>query len=324
MPDTAVVLPEVSASALTPKAVYNGGYANATEICVRVANGGAGQAGLIGNWADAYIQYRVSQGSQPFLVAWYLGDTTESLAFLAEGEVDIAVTYNKAAEDQAMRSKSAIRREYAFRDHFLLAGPTSDPAGLDNITDNEDRVLLMFNQIVSMGNKDILTPPTDRSAVRFLSRYDKSATNIKESQIFCEIGQVPWAYAYSKWYHQYPRFPLEALSAASLLAEYTLSDHGIWLSSPANVKSNMKIYAIGLDSDSDADETNPDILLNPAHILLGARADEKFKEECQHFMDWVVSPDGGQKVIREFKKEGEVLYSEAPKAAQRKIQQRQK
>ena len=33
-------------------------------------------------------------------------------------------------------------------------------------------------------------PPKDRAAVRFLSRYDKSATNIKEAELFIRIGQV--------------------------------------------------------------------------------------------------------------------------------------
>jgi hypothetical protein len=33
-------------------------------------------------------------------------------------------------------------------------------------------------------------PPTTGLATRFLSRYDKSATNIKESEIFITIGQV--------------------------------------------------------------------------------------------------------------------------------------
>lgn len=34
------------------------------------------------------------------------------------------------------------------------------------------------------------TPPSDRHPVRFLSRFDKSATNIKESELFITIGQV--------------------------------------------------------------------------------------------------------------------------------------
>ena len=72
----------------------------------------------------------------------------------------------------------------------------------------------MFNKIVTYGNADVVvrntTPsvaktvvlhvtqnppdPSVRPATRFLSRFDKSATNIKESQIFVEIGQVLFIY----------------------------------------------------------------------------------------------------------------------------------
>ena len=117
--------------------------------------------------------------------------------------------------------------------------------------------------------------------------------------------QVPWALDYSKWYHQYPRFPLQALAAASVLSEYTLTDRGTWLSSPTNVTSALTIYKAGTDDATD-------LLLNPAHVLLGAKADPANKAIWQAFMTWVVSPTGGQKVISEFKKNGQVLYSQAP------------
>lgn len=48
-------------------------------------------------------------------VGWYLGDTTESLGFLAAEEVDIAVTYNDAAEEQACKTGVAVARVYGFR-----------------------------------------------------------------------------------------------------------------------------------------------------------------------------------------------------------------
>ena len=69
----------------------------------------------------------------------------------------------------------------------------------------------MFHKIVTRGDADIIvrhpftstvskktsymyisqTPPPNRlPPTRFLSRFDKSATNIKESQIFISIGQV--------------------------------------------------------------------------------------------------------------------------------------
>jgi len=56
-------------SALVPQATYDGGYSNATEIKLRIANGGAGQSGLIGAWANAFIQYSVETlGQKPFKV----------------------------------------------------------------------------------------------------------------------------------------------------------------------------------------------------------------------------------------------------------------
>jgi ABC-type tungstate transport system permease subunit len=114
---------------------------------------------------------------------------------------------------------------------------------------------------------------------------------------------VPWAYDYSKWYHQYPRFPLESLEAASLLSEYTLTDLGTWISSTDAVRSRLGIFKKGSDSASDP-------LLNPAHALYGARATHT--DIGKSFMDWLAASDGGQKVIRTFSKNGVVLYSEAP------------
>ncbi|KAK0192436.1 hypothetical protein F5146DRAFT_1102379 [Armillaria mellea] len=265
-------------SPLTPQATYNGGYSSATTVRLRAANGGAGQAGLIGAFADAFIKWKVEIfKEEPFKVEWYLGDTTQSLSYLSLGYVDVAFTYNKAAELAEMKSKKAVRREL---DHFYLVGPTSNPAALDGSTDD---VSDMFNKIVGCGNVDLAIPPdpSERPPTRFLSRYDKSATNIKESELFIEIGQVPWALAYSSWYHQYPRFPIQALSAASLLAEYTLTDRGTWLSSLQSVTDNL------LESDA---------LLNPCNALLAVEPQNKNPAET--FMDWLVELDGGQEVVK--------------------------
>jgi len=60
-----------SSSGLSPRAVYDGGYPEAKEIKLKIANGGAGQSGLIGAWADAFIQYCVKQlGYKPFKVCF--------------------------------------------------------------------------------------------------------------------------------------------------------------------------------------------------------------------------------------------------------------
>lgn len=119
--------------------------------------------------------------------------------------------------------------------------------------------------------------------------------------------QVPWALAYSKWYHQYPRFPLQALEAASKLSEYTLTDRGTWLSSPPSVTDQLQVFKTGSDDAADP-------LLSPAHVLLGTNADAENAMIWQNFMKWVVRKDGGQKVVREFEKFGQILYSQAPES----------
>ena len=153
----------------------------------------------------------------------------------------------------------------------------------------------------------IQSPPGNRPLARFLSRFDKSATNIKESLLFTTIGQVPWALTYSNWYHQYPQFPLQALNAASLLFEYTLTDRGTWLSSPSSVTNAVNIYKRGDDASSDPQG----LLLNPARLLQGAKAAQK--DLASSFMEWAISDDGGEEVIRTFSKNGQVLYSPTPK-----------
>jgi hypothetical protein len=44
-----------------------------------------------------------------------LGDTTESLAMLSAGVVDVALTYNPAAEKMLLDSGDAVESLYAYR-----------------------------------------------------------------------------------------------------------------------------------------------------------------------------------------------------------------
>jgi len=113
---------------------------------------------------------------------------------------------------------------------------------------------------------------------------------------------VPWATAYSTWYHQYISFPIQALTAAILLDEYTISDRGTLLSLDPELANQTTVYKMATDDAHDD-------LLNPAHLLVGAKAVNG--QEAQDFADWVVSSDG-QSVISGFKKNGQQLYSPAP------------
>ncbi|KAH7268586.1 hypothetical protein MRS44_011144 [Fusarium solani] len=283
--------------AVEPEAVYSGGFDfdKNDSIKLRIANGGAGQSGLIKELANAYIKDRVTGGEKPFQVAWIKSDTYYSIQYLKTGDADIGITYNEAAENISIKQGIAKSPSYyAFRDHFLLVGPKRNPAKLSE----SDDILTMFATLHEAAEGNATNPP-----VRFLSRYDKSATNIKETLLWAGIGQVPWATAYSTWYHQYIAFPIQALTAAILLNEYTITDRGTILSLDAELRNQTKIYKAGSD---DAD----DLLLNPARALIGAKAPNA--DEAAAFVKWLVS-DKGQDVIADFEKDGQQLYSRAPK-----------
>ena len=336
----AVVLAGVVA-AVDPAAIYDGGFGNNTNssILLNIGNGGAGQSGLVkgtfqlqyGNirsllvavylivsdtpaLADAFIQDRVANGSKPFKVAWYQSDTTYSIRYLQSGTIDVGITYSPAAEQVAIEQGIATAPSYySFRDHFLIVGPPSNPANLSS----SSSILTMFSDLHKAA--EAATAPLP---VRFLSRYDKSATNIKESVLWLSIGQVrileyriiarltnpsfplqvPWATAYSTWYHQYIAFPIQALTAAILLNEYTLTDRGTFLSLPSDLTNRTTVYKASTDDESDP-------LLNPAHLLVGARAQNP--DVAKAFAQWLVG-SRGQGFIIGFKKNGQQLYTPAP------------
>ncbi|KAF5372306.1 hypothetical protein D9615_009317 [Tricholomella constricta] len=90
---------------------------------------------------------------------------------------------------------------------------------------------------------------------------------------------------------------LQALEAASLLSEYTLTGRGTWLSSPAYITSQLSIFKAGSDNAKDP-------LLNPAHVLLGRGAGAGAGAEMEvgeAFMEWVVRGrrPGGHQGVRE-------------------------
>lgn len=162
-------------------------------------------------------------------MGWIKSDTFYSIQYLKTGEADIGITYNPAAEEIAIKQGIAKSPSYyAFRDHFLLAGPKENPA---NISKGDD-IMTTFANLHEAAEGPATEPP-----VRFLSRYDKSATNIKETLLWAGIGQVPWATAYSTWYHQYIAFPIQALTAAIILQEYTITDRGTILSLDADLRN---------------------------------------------------------------------------------------
>lgn len=117
-------------------------------------------------------------------------------------------------------------------------------------------------------------------------------------------SKVPWATTYSKWYHQYMDYPLQALEAAIKLGEYTITDRGTYLTlqnQEQGITDSIDIYKSGEDI--------PD-LLNPAEILVGEKAEDK--DLASDFVKWVLSEDGQKVIVNFHKADGLCLYKGFP------------
>lgn len=92
-------------------------------ITLRIATGGAGQSGLIRALANKFIEFEIDKTGCPrFSIAWLLSDTSASFNYLGSRAADCSITYHKTAEEIALKQGIAERREYAWRDHWLLVG----------------------------------------------------------------------------------------------------------------------------------------------------------------------------------------------------------
>ncbi|TGO31802.1 hypothetical protein BHYA_0406g00050 [Botrytis hyacinthi] len=296
---------------ITPAEIYSGTSFNiggnpspdssssTPPITLRIATGGAGQSGLIRALANKFIEFEIDKTGCPrFSIAWLLSDTSASFNYLGSRAADCSITYHKTAEEIALKQGIAERREYAWRDHWLLVGPKQNPASLPLDSTDDSTIFDLFGQL--------FMACVENPNIRFLSRYDKSAANIKESSIWTAIGQTPWAHPYSSWYHRYIEFPFAALRAACALGEYTLTDKGTWLSIEEEIRDKMSVFKASTDAPDDP-------LLNPAHILVGTRG--KNIAMAHKFADWMIARGGGQKVIEEFEVNGAILYTGAPNSS---------
>ncbi|RCI16402.1 hypothetical protein L249_2867 [Ophiocordyceps polyrhachis-furcata BCC 54312] len=291
-----LLLLATSSVAVEPEAVYGGRGSGNSSSTLRLGNGDKEKTAL----SNAYIEHQAKTKGQTLQVAWYKSDTTQSIKLLQSNDVDVCITYNKAAEDMAVKEGIAMSPSYyAFNDHFLLVGPKSNPAKVDE--DSPD-ALAAFAKINMEAEKSGGDPP-----VRFLSRYDKSATNIKESLLFASIGQVPWTDDNSTLYQRFEAFPIQALTMAMDMDAYTLTDKGTLLSVNETVRNQVVVYSKGTDDEDD-------VLLNPAHLLIGAQGNQ---EMAKSFAEWLID-EKGQSVIADFEKNGEKLYTRAPSEKKKK------
>jgi tungstate transport system substrate-binding protein len=204
--------------------------------------------------------------------------TGQALDTGRRGDADVVFVHAKSAEEKFLAEGQGVKRFPVMYNDFVLIGPKSDPAGIK-------------------GMKDVgkaFTTIKDKKAT-FISRGDKSGTNIAELKLWKDAG-IDIDKDKGPWYKAIGQGMGAALNTAGADNGYVLSDRGTWIH--FKNKGDLQILVEG---DKRMFNQYGVMLVNP-------EKHPNVKNELgQQFIDFLISPEG-QKVIANYKINGEQLF----------------
>jgi tungstate transport system substrate-binding protein len=203
--------------------------------------------------------------------------TGQALDTARRGDADVVFVHAKSAEEKFLAEGFGVKRYPVMYNDFILIGPKDDPAGIKG--------------------KDVLTAlqTIKAKAIPFISRGDRSGTNIAELALWKEAG-IEIANDKGPWYKEIGQGMGAALNMASASNAYVLSDRGTWLAF-----QNRGDLAVVLEGDKRLFNQYGVILVNPAKYPSVKR------DLGQQFIDFLISPEG-QKIIAGYKINGQQLF----------------
>jgi len=259
-------------AAVAAVAPFPAGQAPAQEKSIVVASTTSTQdSGLFGYLLPIFKQ---RTGIEVKVVAQGTG---QALDTARRGDADVVFVHAKSAEEKFLAEGFSLKRYPVMYNDFVLIGPQSDSAGVKG--------------------KDIVAAlqTIKAKAAPFISRGDRSGTNIAELKLWQDAG-IDIAAAKGPWYREIGQGMGAALNMASASNAYVLSDRGTWLAF-----KNRGDLVIVVEGDKR--------LFNQYGVMLVSPA--KFpsvkKDLGQQFIDWLISPEG-QKVIAGYKINGQQLF----------------
>ena len=240
------------------------GSPGAREV-VRFSNGGLGPTGLLRELCEVYLAPHGTEPKPDVKFEWIVNHSRHSQAALQSSMVDIALTYEHEEEKRAEVEGWSMTIGLLCYDHFVLAGPSDDPAGVR-------QTLQRLQQYASP------VPPAaeafqtiaDAGEV-FHTRGDGSATMHKEFEVWSETRVSPQG---KEWYRRVGGTPLEALRGAAKAGAYTFTDRGTFLTA----------YNAGDTGDMDVFVEGGEGMLNPCSICI--RTDES-RSTVLDFVAWL-------------------------------------
>ncbi|HUU49969.1 MAG TPA: substrate-binding domain-containing protein [Nitrospinota bacterium] len=201
--------------------------------------------------------------------------TGKALKLGSNGDVDIVFVHARKAEEKFVAEGYGVNRRDVMYNDFILLGPKNDPSGARGAKSAVDA----FKKI-------------SKGKIPFFSRGDNSGTHKKEKAIWKKAGIKPEG----RWYFETGRGMGDTIVTANEKLGYTIADRGTYLA----FKNKIDIVVV-YEGDK--------ILYNPYGIIAvnPAKYPHTNYVMAMAFIGWVTSPEG-QKLIREYKKFGEVLF----------------
>jgi tungstate transport system substrate-binding protein len=203
--------------------------------------------------------------------------TGQALDTARRGDADVVFVHAKSAEEKFLVEGFGVRRYPVMYNDFVLIGPKDDPAGVKGMD-----ILAALQTIKA-------------KAERFISRGDRSGTNIAELALWKDAG-INIVQDKGPWYKEIGQGMGAALNMASASNAYVLSDRGTWLAF-----RNRGDLAVVVEGDKRLSNQYGVMLVNPA------KYPSVKKDLGQKFIDWVISPEG-QKAIAGYKINGQQLF----------------
>jgi len=134
--------------------------------------------------------------------------TGQALALAAKGEADVALVHAPTLEKKYVTEGKLLNRRLVMYNDFVIIGPADDPAKIKGLTDAVEAM----KKIVA-------------SQTRFVSRGDKSGTNILELVLWKQAGLDPKG----AWYIESGQGMGQTLGIADDRRAYTLTDRATYL-----------------------------------------------------------------------------------------------
>ena len=163
-----------------------------------------------------YLEEKFEKEYKVELDVLYAG-TGKALEWGRRGDVDVITVHDRPREEQFVAEGYGVERHSFAYNYFVIVGPQSDPAGIENMDPVE-----AFRKLMEEGQTN--------GDVKFVSRGDNSGTHSKEKSIWQAAGyDYEDVRASGAWYMEAGSGMGPILVMANEKSAYTLSDMGTYL-----------------------------------------------------------------------------------------------